>query len=50
MWVRRWCDDGAVDKNLRCKSAERGTEREGAFGGEELLVECTKGITRKCKN
>ena len=25
--VRRWCGDGAVDKNSRCKSAERG-ERE----------------------
>ena len=28
----------------------KGGDGEGAWGGEELLVECTKGITRKCKN
>ena len=25
-------------------------EGEWELGGEELLVECTEGITRKCKN
>ena len=48
--VRRWCGDGAVDKNSRCKSAERGEEGTWGEGGvEELLVERTKGIKRKCK-
>ena len=32
--VRRWCGDGAVDKNSRCKSAERG-KRE--LGGRAAL-------------